>query len=323
MARTLLIVDHVAARRTSLKLLLCQEHYKVLEAASCEAALTMIERRRIDVVLTETELPSRSGLFLLKELKDKHPDIEVILLTHNASSYNLLQALRNGAHDFIVRPIDSGEFLFQALDRAYGVIQRRQEDRQLMIELEVRNRQMSTALNRMSALQRAIEELASLEDPGDLLQRLLDAAIDQAQAEKGLLALVNRTGNPAVKISRGLSPAFCQSCAEQIPAGLLTAIFEHGRPILVAGKLPPKLHQRASRLEVEGLFANPGLLAIPIRRGPRPIGLLGLFGHPRQTPFTEADLQRLTQLTTHASLALEKAGRIRILNRRAQHQAHA
>jgi len=323
MARTLLIVDHVATRRTSLKLLLVQEQYQVLEAASCEAALALIERRRIDVVLTETELPSRSGLFLLKELKRKRPDIEVILLTHNASSYNLLQALRNGAHDFIVRPIDSGEFLFQALERAYRAIQLRQEERQLVIELEVRNRQMSSTLHRMSELQHALERLAMLEDPGELLQGLLDAAVGLVHAERGLLALIGRDGDLAVKLSRGLDQEFCRACAEKIPDGLLSAIFDHGRPILIAGKLPPKLEQKTAAEEREVLFTTPGVLAIPVRSGTRLIGLLVMAGHPRQLPFNEADLQRLTQLAAHAALLLEKAGRIRQLNKQAQQRQYA
>jgi len=315
MARTVLIVDHVATRRTSMKLLLVQENYQVLEAASCEAALTMFEHRRIDVVLTETELPSRSGLFLLKELKQKHPEVEVILLTHNASSFNLLQALRNGAHDFIVRPIDSGEFLFQALERAYQAIQLRLEERQLVIELEVRNRQMSSSLNRMSELHQAIKKLSAVDEPGELLQRLLDTAMDLTQAERGLLILGNAEVPPAIKLSRGLESGFCQACAEAIPPGLLSAIFEHERPILVAGPLPLKLRQKATSTELEAMFQDPGLLAMPLRRGHRKIGLLAVAGHPRQLPFAEVDLQGLTQLCAHASLALEKAGKIRELRR--------
>jgi 2-keto-3-deoxy-L-rhamnonate aldolase RhmA len=57
-----------------------------------------------------------SGLFLLRRVKELRPEIEVILITHSASSYNLLQALRGGAFDFIVRPIDSGEPQLQSAD---------------------------------------------------------------------------------------------------------------------------------------------------------------------------------------------------------------
>lgn len=322
MARNILIVDHVATRRTSLKLLLAHENYQVIEASSCEAALAMIEKRRIDVVLTETELPTRSGLFLLKQLKEKRPDIEVILLTHNASSYNLLQALRNGAHDFIVRPIDSGEFLFQALERAYQAIQRRLEERQFVTELEARNRQIRTTLTRMTELHRAMESLAAIDGPGELLQGFLDAAFGLVQAEHGLLALETPQSKLAIKLSRGLNTDFCRACAEQIPEGLLTAIFNHARPILVSEKLPPKLQQKAFDAECRALLAHPGLLALPLRRGTHLIGLLALSGHPKHAPFSEADLQRLTQLAAHLSLALEKAGRIRRLHQQIRRKAH-
>lgn len=313
MSRSVLIVDHVATRRTSLKRLLDQQQYQVLESASCEAALTMISQRRIDIVLTETELPTKSGLFLLKEAKQKHPDIEVILLTHNASSYNLLQALRNGAYDFIVRPIDSGEILFHALEKAYRAIQLRHDNQQLIVELEAKNHLLADTLSRLQELNKSIEKIAATTEPGELLNELLNSAVEQLHASRGLLALGNHGTAPGIKISRGLDAEFCQACSSNVPDGLLNAIFQHNRPILIASQMPQKLQEKATDLERQYLLQTPGLLAVPLRRGMKQIGLLALAGHPEQKSFTESDLQFLTQLSHHATLALEKAGMIRQL----------
>ena len=127
--KRILVVDNESQRRDNLNRLLRERGMEALEAASCEEALELLEGdERIGLVLTETELPSMSGLFLLRRVKELRPEIEVILITHSASSYNLLQALRGGAFDFIVRPVDGGEILSSALQRAFDHMARRRRE---------------------------------------------------------------------------------------------------------------------------------------------------------------------------------------------------
>lgn len=312
---SILIVDEVAQRRRHLKSMLLEREDEVLEAETAEAALEKMQRHAISLVITETELPTRSGLYLLQKTKQLYPDTEVILTTHNASSFSLLQALRHGAFDFIVRPIDTSEILFNVIDRAVSQVELRLQNQSLVIELEQRNLAMAQALKMMTALSQAIEKINSAIEVSDLLGRLLDEALEALSARRGLLALIRGSRNQfGIKMSRGIPAEFAQQHHEALPEGLLLDIARSGNPVIVADELPPYMAIRVTKGE-EPLVANPGLLAVPLYHRDRAIGLMVLFGHGNGAPFTDQNLQFLVQLAHHAAIALEKAGIIHQLKR--------
>ena len=170
---SILIVDNVSDRRQQLKAMLFERDDTILEAETSEAALDLMKESPVDLIITETELSTRSGLYLLQEVKKHYPETEVILTTHNASSFNLLQALRHGAFDFIVRPIDTSEILFNVIDKAFTQIDLRVQNQSLMAELAHRNQEMERSLAMMTALSEAIEKINSAMEVSELLSRLL------------------------------------------------------------------------------------------------------------------------------------------------------
>lgn len=313
-AAQVLVVDPSPQRRQQLIKLLASQHYRAREASTCEEALRLLAQTPLAVILTDTELPTKSGLFLLQQVKKRYPDSEVILLTHNASSYNLLQALRHGAYDFIVRPIDTGEILFNALDRAFHAVGLRQENHRLLREAETRNELLGQALRMTRALNSSIARLAQTVDIGDLLRELLELAVTQLQAQRGFLALYNPTsGRIGIKVCKGIAASFSDTCHDDIPGGLIRQMIDRGKPLLVADSLPAQLAELASDLEKRQLLTSPGIMMIPLQRGERSVGCMTLVGHPQGFPFTQQDLQFLLQLSQHALLALERAGQIRLL----------
>lgn len=315
-AKRLLIVDHSAERRQGLRQMLAEKQIDALEANSCESALELLVAEPVALVLTETELPTKSGLYLLQKVKQKYPEIEVILLTHNASSYNLLQALRNGAYDFIVRPIDTGEILYNALDRAFGHIQLRQQNSQLLTELARNNRSLSHSLRLLKALNASIERVAAAMDIETLFMELLTSAVDELRAQRGFLALFDRSGEKlALKVGAGIPNPVCRQYAGAIPRGLATGIAARGKPLLVSGELPNKLSRLADPGELADLLGSPGLLAAPLCLRERVVGIVVLSGTRPERPFTEHEKHFLIQLSHHAALALEKAGIIHQLRR--------
>lgn len=314
---TILIVDDVAKRRLHLKSMLLEREDAILEADTVEAALELMAKRPAGLVITETELPTRSGLYLLQEVKQRYPDTEVILTTHNASSFSLLQALRHGAFDFIVRPIDTSEILFNVIDRAFAQIDLRLQNQLLLVELEHRNHEMAQSLTMMTALSEAIETINSAIEVTDLLGRLLDAALGTLHAKRGLLALIggNVRNHFGLKMSRGISTEFIQKHPEKLPEGLLLDIARSGSPIVVPGRLPAYMLDRVTQDE-QHLVTDAGLLSVPLYLRDRAIGVMILFGHADDTPFTDQNLQFLVQLAHHAAIALEKAGIIHQLKRK-------
>lgn len=318
-SHSILIVDDVTKRRLHLKSMLLEREDSVHEAETAEAALELMQKNPADLVITETELPTRSGLYLLQEVKQRYPETEVILTTHNASSFSLLQALRHGAFDFIVRPIDTSEILFNIIDRAFAQIELRIQNRALLAELEHRNQEMAQSLTMMTALSKAIETINSAIEVGDLLSRLLDTTLADLHARRGLLALISGNGRNhfGIKMSRGISSDFIKKHPDKLPEGLLLDIARSGSPMVVPEHLPAYMLDRVTADE-QHLVTDPGMLSVPLYHRDRAIGVMILFGHAEDTPFTDQNLQFLVQLAHHAAIALEKAGIIHQLKRQSK-----
>lgn len=319
-----MVVDHGEERRANLLQLLAERDVETLEADDCEMALALLASQPVNLILTETELPNKSGLYLLQKVKEKHPDTEVILITHNASSYNLLRALRNGAYDFIVRPIDTGEILYNALERAFGHIHLRQQNSRLLHELARHNSSLSRSLKMFKALNASIERVAAAVSIETLFRELLTSAMEELQAQRGFLGLIDREGaRLGLKAGVGIPSDVCREYAGAIPQGLTTEIARRGKPVLVPGELPESLVRMADVAELEDLLVSRGLLAAPLRLKERVVGIVILSGSPQAYPFSEHELHFLIQLSHHAALALEKAGVIHQLRRsQANHNHH-
>lgn len=314
-AHSILVVDNVTKRRQNLKAMLHEREESVLEARTSEDALRTINQDPVDLVITETELPTRSGLYLLQEVKKLYPETEVILITHNASSFSLLQALRFGAFDFIVRPIDTSEILFNVIDRAFNQIDLRLQNQALLTELEHRNKELEHSLAMMTALSDAIEKINSAIEVGELLSRLLNSAQSTLKAHKGLIALISGNNQTfGVKMTRNIHNDFTQKFSEKLEEGLLLDIARSGSSMVVPDQLPTYMTDRINDDE-NALFNDPGLLAVPLYHRDRAIGMMVLLGHHEGSPFSDQNLQFLVQLAHHAAIALEKAGIIHLLKR--------
>ncbi|HXV19622.1 MAG TPA: response regulator [Desulfuromonadales bacterium] len=314
--KRVLVVDNEPQRRDSLQRLLGERNIETLAAATCEEALQLLAGEQVDLVLTETELPGKSGHYLLKQVKERQPEIEVILITHNASSYNLLQALRNNACDFIVRPIDTGEILFSALERAFTQIDLRRQNADLLKELEKSNRSLRRTLKMMKALNASIERLTATTDIEELFMELLSSAMGELQASRGFLALFDRaSGKLGLKVSKGIPPELCRKYSAGLPDGLTLALARRGKPVAIAANLPEKLAAMAAPGETENLLPAPGLLAAPLLLKERVAGIVVLSGHQNGQGYGEHELNFLSQLSHHAALALEKVGIIHQLKR--------
>lgn len=134
---TLLIVDDEKAQRQVLLGDLKSRGYKVLEADSAETALDIVRKNLIDVILTDLKMPGASGIDLLTNLKEINPEISVVIMTAYASVETAVQALKNGAYDFITKPYN--------LDEIELVIKRIIEKNNLKSELKFLKEQLESS----------------------------------------------------------------------------------------------------------------------------------------------------------------------------------
>ncbi len=106
---TILIVDDEKSMRDFLKILLAKEGYDVIVASDGEQALGALDGNQIDLVISDIRMPGISGLDLLAKIKDETEDIPVIMITAFASPNDAVQAMKNGAYDYISKPFNVDE----------------------------------------------------------------------------------------------------------------------------------------------------------------------------------------------------------------------
>ena len=124
----ILVVDDEGAIRYSVSKTLQRVGYNVNEAASGEEALESMKKQRYDVVLTDIRMPGLTGVELLKRIKEQAPDSIVILMTGYASLGTAVEALRLGAHDYLIKPSSSQDIrqsVSRGVERARNLKRRR------------------------------------------------------------------------------------------------------------------------------------------------------------------------------------------------------
>ncbi len=103
---SLLIVDDEESVRDSLYNWFIEDGYKVECAADAKEALTILESERFDIILADIKMPGMDGLEMHRRIKSIDKDAIVIVMTAFASVETAVQALKDGAYDYITKPFD-------------------------------------------------------------------------------------------------------------------------------------------------------------------------------------------------------------------------
>ncbi len=109
---TVLLVDDDAAVGTVLLALLIQAGLSARHVGSGELALTALEERPIDVVVTDVRMPGMGGMALLKEIGKRWPEVPVIMMTAHGTVPLAVEAMKAGAADFVLKPFEREEILY-------------------------------------------------------------------------------------------------------------------------------------------------------------------------------------------------------------------
>src|SRR5688572_10769257 len=104
-APTVLVVDDEPGIVDSLQKVFERESLRVLTARGGAEALELLRKEPVSVVLTDLVMPGMSGLDLLKASRSVSPETETILMTAYGTVENAVEAMRQGAYDFVTKPL--------------------------------------------------------------------------------------------------------------------------------------------------------------------------------------------------------------------------
>ena len=134
---SILVIDDESAIRESLEVLLMLEGYQVRMAVDGEEGLRTLGQENFDLVLLDLALPGQSGLELLPQIKDRHPELPVIMITAYCTVENVVDAIRAGAENFVQKPWDNEKLL---ADIRSAVARHKAEEENLQLKRTLKQR---------------------------------------------------------------------------------------------------------------------------------------------------------------------------------------
>ena len=117
--KTILVVDDEDGVRESVREVLSDEGYRVVDTADGTQVLRIIKEQRPELVLLDIWMPQMDGIGLLKEIKSQKPDINVVMVSGHGNIHTAVTATKFGAFDFIEKPV-SLDGLLSTVQRALG-----------------------------------------------------------------------------------------------------------------------------------------------------------------------------------------------------------
>ena len=253
--------------------------------ASAEAALDALARARADLVISDLEMPGLSGTELLARLRREQPDTDFVLLTGHASVESAVAALRMGAADYLVKPVQPEELAL--------VVERILSRRRLLAE----NERLREALRVAESCRTLLRCL----DPGEVYAVALDLLLHVLPCRSGLAVFRRTSQLQADGVAfRGFEEAEARGLRHILVVEKpvdFDAVGEGG--IATAGPVH-------DALRAVGL-APGAALVVTLRGRESEAGALWLFADGQ--PFGPADLERAQLIASHAEVALHNAER--------------
>ena len=157
----ILIVDDLASIRKIVYRKLISEGYKCKEVPDGDSALEAISDFEYDLVLLDVSMPGKSGIDVLREILNRYPDTSVIMVTSRDDAGTVIETMKMGACDYIIKPVNLSELpirVRKALDRRRLVLENKEYRLHLEDKVKEQTEKIHDAfLNSITSLAFALE----------------------------------------------------------------------------------------------------------------------------------------------------------------------
>ena len=267
-------------------------HYRVHSVGDGMSALSLVKDLRPDLVITDQQMPNLTGTELIHRLKMEFPLLPVILMTGESTEALAVEALRQGAVDYLVKPFDP-DTLMESIRRALAAARRWQELAGTPIERTKRQKDLSKP---EANVDKAVTTLGELDQ---VLNAAVNTAVQLTGAEEGSLLLLDEaSGELYMRASKNFNDEFASSFRVFVQDSLAGQVIESGAPVMLDESTPQK---------IKTSYLVHSLLYVPLRIRDRIIGVLGVDNQTPGKKLSDKDRAILITLADYSALAIDNA----------------
>ncbi|HKE12513.1 MAG TPA: sigma-54 dependent transcriptional regulator, partial [Myxococcota bacterium] len=200
----ILVVDDERSMQEFLEILLRREGYDVTCAGDVDSALLALESDDFDVVISDLQMPGKTGLDLLHALREASPETLALVMTAFASTETAIAAMKEGAYDYLTKPFQVDEIRL-VLEKALEKKLLARENRRLRSELRSQIRQRAL-IGSGSAMQRVYELIGQVAETKANVLISGESGTGKELVARAIHAASDRRDRPFVALNCGAIP---------------------------------------------------------------------------------------------------------------------
>lgn len=298
----IVVIDDEVRMCESLEKLLGQEGYQVrafVEPARAREAL--LEDGEFDCVLTDIKMPGTDGLEILRAARHRDPLAPVILMTGYASLESAVNAVNEGAYDYLLKPIEFPH-LRQTIERGLAKRRSDQARQELLERLSRQNRLLRERLKEHRALHGVGVSVSTLRPLDEVLERILAGATQVTRAEQGSLLLLEGD-ELTIRAAIGLPADVVANTRLRLSDGISGYVARTGEAVRVADVATDHRFARTPHPRYE----SRSFLCVPLQVSHRILGVLNVSSRQGGGVFRARDLRVLTIFAAQAATLIDDA----------------
>ena len=268
--------------------ILTKADYEVRTTSDGYEGVKLLENERFDLLLTDIKMPDIDGIEVIRRVRTNNKEIPIIVITAHGTLDVAIDALRLGAHGFLLKPFAPAEMrsaVLEALEKT-KLLQENIRMRALMPLFEVS------------------KEIISEIDSQRLLKLILDSAVKATRADIGYIFLMDEvSGKVGMKAEHGLSPDFLMNVKDNYGEKITKVMLQAKKSLHITSEieLPPDLEELRT---IEQTFCS---IYMPLTVRGNIIGILYIGRTSGTHPFSLSEAELVSVLSGQGAAAIENA----------------
>jgi putative nucleotidyltransferase with HDIG domain len=278
---------------------------KVQIAYSGPEAIDAVAEHPYDFMFVDLIMPEMNGMEVLKQIREHHLLTNVIVMTGYPSMEIVIDAIRNGASDFLVKPFRYHEvkLSLEKIQRLHFLMQKNwalKQELEKKKEVEELNKQLEKRIRHQTILYNIVDSLSKISQSEDLYKHVVKKAAESCNAEKACFMIYDAGGNSLLVLA--------QQGIKTIFPGIQTRLLRDGNGRSALGRDFISAHfdkPEGPSVSLERTVREKGFISVPFKIRNQPFGLLLVSEKTEKLEFDQEDEFILNFLSEKTSLNIE------------------